>query len=66
MPRSADRELVWQRSMTVGVPFSSLRALCTSLWDMVEVKKIIRSGLPSLFFSPPAGFVNTLAEQRYA
>jgi len=62
MLRRADRELVWQRSIRVGVPFSSLRALCTSLWDMVEVKKIIRSGLPSLFFRPPEGLVNTLAE----
>ena len=49
-------------ALDTGVPFSSLRALCTSLWDMVEVKKIIRSGLPSLFFRPPEGLVNTLAE----
>ena len=65
MPRSADRELVWQRSMMVSWPFSWLRAPCTILWDMVPVKKIIRSGLPSLFRRPPAGLVNTLAWHRY-
>ena len=44
-------------AMMVFCPFSSLSAPCTILWDMVLVKKIIRSGFPSLFRSPPAGFV---------
>ena len=51
--------------MMVFWPFNWLRAPCTILWDMVPVKKIIRSGLPSLFRRPPAGLVNTLAWHRY-
>ena len=31
MPRSADRELVWHRSMTVSWPLISLRAIWTIL-----------------------------------
>ena len=55
------KELVWQCSMAVFCPFSSHRALLSILWDMVLVNTIIRSGLPSFFFSPPRGFVNTFA-----
>ena len=53
-------ELVWQRSIDI---FSFLLLLSTDLsilWDMVLVKKIIRSGFPSFFFRPPEGLVNTL------
>ena len=66
IPRSADRELVWQRSMIVSPPLSSLSAPCTILWDIVLVKKIIRSGRPSLFFSPPDDLVKIFAWQLYA
>ena len=62
--RRADRELVRQRSMTVSQLFSSRRALWTILWDMVLVKKMVRSGSPSLFFRPPTGLMKTLARQR--
>ena len=59
--RSADRELVLQCSMTVFCPFSSLIAPRSILWDIVSVKKIIRSGLPTLSRNPPRGFVKTFA-----
>jgi hypothetical protein len=35
--------------MTVSQLFSSRRALWTILWDMVLVKKMVRSGSPSFF-----------------
>ena len=60
MPRSAESELVWQRSMTVLRPLISLIAPCTILWDIVLVKKIIRSGLPIFLRRPPPGFVKIL------
>ena len=58
--RSAAIELEWDRAMTVGRPFVSRSALRSILWDIVLVKKIIRSGWPILFFKLPTGLIKTL------
>ena len=58
-------ELVWERTMLMLRFVAWVEASSSILWDMVPVKKIIRSGLPSLFRRPPAGLVNTLAWHRY-
>ena len=54
--------LVWMRATGIWFFLASWVTLITILWETVLMKRISRSGLPSLFFKPPEGLVNTLAE----